>query len=61
MQLINKFEQFVDNFSTQWKWTNTIGIARTVLAVGTLITLLFNNIYDLLEPLGMRAGVSNFS
>jgi antimicrobial peptide system SdpB family protein len=61
MRVINKFEKFVDNLSTQWRWTNAIGVARTVLAVGTLITLLFNNIYDLVEPLGARTGTSSFS
>lgn len=62
MQSINnKLTHFVEGLTQQWRWTNTIGIARTVLALGTLITLLFNNIFDLLEPLGSRAGVENFS
>jgi antimicrobial peptide system SdpB family protein len=61
MQSINKLENFVEGLSQQWRWTNAIGIARSLLALGTLITLLLNDIHNLLEPLGIRAGVDSFS
>lgn len=38
----------------QVPWTNVYGIARTLLAVGTLITLLFNNTDTLFKPLGVE-------
>ncbi len=50
----------LDTVATNFNWTNTYGWARTVLAVGSLITLCFNDINMLAKPLGemMDKGVN---
>lgn len=47
MRQLNRINQLSIKIATVNPWTNVYGIARTLLALGTLSTLLFNNIYNL--------------
>jgi antimicrobial peptide system SdpB family protein len=49
---INKIEKSIQSIGTNFIWSNKIGVARTVLAMGTLFTLLFNDINLVIQPLG---------
>lgn len=52
MLRINKLGDYVERLASSFHWTNTYGVARTVLAIGSLITLCFNDIEMLARPLG---------
>lgn len=60
------FEKRIKSLSTNFIWSNTIGIARTVLALGTLSTLIFNDIFLIIQPLGeamereIQSNVANY-
>lgn len=55
MRTIDQIFEFADRKATHFQWTNVIGIGRTVLALGSLITLLFNDINWLMHPLGLKS------
>lgn len=52
MSTTNKLERFAGSIADNFNWTNTFGLGRTVLAVGSIITLLLNNPGMLVTPLG---------
>lgn len=45
-------ERYAQTLAENFNWTNTYGVARTILAIGSLITLSFNDIHMLVQPLG---------
>ncbi len=47
-----KPEMYARQLAEQFNWTNVYGLARTILAIGSIITLLFNDIQMLVQPLG---------
>ena len=49
---INNIEKNIQSMASNYLWSNTIGVARTMLAIGTLTTLLFNDIHLIMQPLG---------
>ncbi|MDA1477341.1 sporulation-delaying protein SdpB family protein [Bacillus changyiensis] len=56
--MFNRLSNFIYNSSlTSNPWTNVYGLARTIIALSTLITLLVNDIYTFFRPL---AGVSEY-
>lgn len=60
MYKLNDFEQKIDAYASSFKWTNFIGIARTLVALGTLVTLCFNDMQNLLLPVGKNVYESNY-
>ncbi|MFK7810327.1 MAG: hypothetical protein AB8F74_21160, partial [Saprospiraceae bacterium] len=52
MSTTNKLEQFASSLADNFNWTNTFGLGRTILAVGSIITILLNNPGMLVTPLG---------
>lgn len=51
MYAIKKLNDTAESIASKFYWTNTYGVARSVLAFGMLLTLLNNNIHELLSPL----------
>ncbi|MEL6719714.1 MAG: sporulation-delaying protein SdpB family protein, partial [Bacteroidota bacterium] len=49
---IDRFGRKLNVSATRFNWTNTYGFARTILAIGTLITIGLNDINMLIAPLG---------
>jgi antimicrobial peptide system SdpB family protein len=45
----------IEQFSSTYAWRSSYGLARSFLALGTLLTLLFNPIDILLKPVGGQA------
>ena len=57
---LNQLHQQADHWLNNFRWTNTYGVARSLLAMGTLLTLLANNIYDLIEPTRSRGKIDDY-
>jgi antimicrobial peptide system SdpB family protein len=57
---LNYFGQWVDRISSSFTWTNTYGIARSLLALGTLLTLAFNDINLLMKPMGTFSPMAEY-
>lgn len=51
MYQLNKIGSIVDKRIRKFQWTNTYGMARSLLAIGLFLTLAFNDISMLVEPL----------
>lgn len=47
MQIITIFEKAANRIIKINPWTNVYGLARTLLALGTCVTLLFNDLHDM--------------
>ena len=52
MQYLKKLLASIDRAAKDFRWTNTYGLARSLMALGLLITLLCNDIAVLIHPLG---------
>jgi antimicrobial peptide system SdpB family protein len=60
MQYLENLLAKIDRTASNYKWTNTYGIARSLMALGLLITLSFNDISTLIHPLGEENSTSFF-
>lgn len=60
MRRIEALNQFALQLVAGYNWTNVYGIARSLLAIGTLITLLFTDIHVLLQPVNIPNEVPKF-
>jgi antimicrobial peptide system SdpB family protein len=56
MKTIDKLDSFISGILKENPWTNVYGVARSVLALGTLLTLFFNDAGILFRPI---AGVED--
>jgi antimicrobial peptide system SdpB family protein len=56
MKILTKLDSFIHDISKENPWTNVYGVARSVLGLGTLLTLLFNDTGILFRPM---AGVDD--
>jgi antimicrobial peptide system SdpB family protein len=56
MKILTKLDSFINDISKENPWTNVYGVARSVLGLGTLLTLLFNDTGILFRPM---AGVDD--
>ena len=52
MSQSNQIERFAGSLANNFNWTNTLGLGRTILAIGSIITLLLNDPGMLVTPLG---------
>lgn len=55
--MIQKIGKYAIKLTSKNPWTNVYGLARSILALGTLLTLLFNPTYNLFRP---AAGITDY-
>lgn len=64
MQIVKAIQRNAEHYSSINPWNNVYGLARSLLALGTMLTLLFNDVDLLFHPSGHEAklnGLFKFS
>lgn len=61
MLRLDKLYNRIDEWVSSFKWTNTYGVARSLIALSLFLTLSFSDIYRLVTPLGNINEIHNLN